>query len=51
MRAIYTYVECTKAITNNWDIRSSVTVKSLFTNILWITEQIYITKLALKSTY
>ena len=33
MRAICTYAGCTKATTNNQDIRSSVTVKSLFANI------------------
>ena len=32
MRAICIYVGYTKATTNNWDIRSSVTVKSLFAN-------------------
>ena len=33
MRAICTYVGCTKAITNDWDIRPSVAVKALSTNI------------------
>jgi len=36
MRAICIYVGYTKATTNNQDIRSSVTVKSLFANITWI---------------
>ena len=31
--AIYTYVGCTKAITNNQDIRPLVNIKALFTNI------------------
>jgi len=51
MRAICIYVECTKVTTNNWDIRSSVTVKSLFTNISWTTGQIHTIKLALKSAH
>ena len=51
MRAICTYVGCTKATTNNQDIRSSVTVKSLFANISWMTEQICMIKLALKSAH
>ena len=40
MRAICTYAECTKATTNNQDIRLLVTVKSLFVNISWMTGQI-----------
>ena len=36
IRAICTYVGCTKATTNNWDIRPSVTVKVLLTNIQWM---------------
>ena len=36
MRAICTYAGCTKATTNDWDIRLSVAVKSLFANISWI---------------
>ena len=51
MRAICTYVRCTKATTNNWDIRSSVTVKSLFANISWTAGYIYIIKLALESAH
>jgi len=35
MKAICTYIECTKVITNNQDIRSSVTIKALFANISW----------------
>jgi len=34
--AICTYAEGPKATTNNWDIRVSVTVKSLFANISWM---------------
>jgi len=33
MRAIRTYVGCTKATTNDWDIRPSVAVKALSANI------------------
>ena len=51
MKAIYTYVECTKAVTKNWDIRLSVTKKSLFANISWIARQIHILKLALESAH
>ena len=40
MRTIHICVGCTKATTNNWDIRSSVTVKALFANILWMAGQI-----------
>ena len=51
MRAICTYVGCTKETTNNWDIRSSVTVKSSFANISWTTGQIHTFKLALESAH
>ena len=50
MRAICTYVECTKVTTNNWDIRPSVTVKVLLVDISWMTGQIYTIKLGLEST-
>ena len=33
MKSICTYMGCTKATTNNQDIISSITVKSLFANI------------------
>ena len=46
-----TYMECTKMTTNNQDIRSSVTVKSSFTNILWMTRHIHMIELALESAY
>ena len=51
MRAIYTYTGCTKATTNNWNIRSSVTIKSSFVNISWITGQIHTIKLVLESAH
>ena len=36
MRAICTYMGCTKATTNDWDIGPSVAIKALSANILWI---------------
>jgi len=51
MRAIYTYMGGTKATTNDWDIRPSVAIKALSTNISWMAEQICMIELALKSTY
>ena len=42
---------CTKAVTNNWDIRLSVSVKALSANISWTAEHIHIIELALKSTH
>jgi len=51
MRIIYTYVGCTKVTTNNQDIRSSVTIKSLFANISWMTGQIHMIKLVLESAH
>ena len=51
MRAIYTYMGCTKATTNDWDIRPSVVIKALFANISWIAEQIYTIELVLESTH
>ena len=51
MRAICTYAGCTKVTTINQYIRSSVTVKSSFANISWMTRQICIIKLALESAY
>ena len=38
MMAICTYVGCTKATTNDRDIRPSVAVKALFANISWMAE-------------
>jgi len=51
MRAIYTYVEYTKATTNNQDIRLSVTVKVLLVNILWIARLIHTIELALEHAH
>jgi len=51
MRAICTYMGCTKATTNNWDIKLSVTVKALLTDISWMAEQIYMIELALESAH
>jgi len=51
IRAICTYIGCTKVTTNNWDIRSSVTIKALFANISWTARWICTIKLALESTH
>ena len=51
MRAICIYVEYTKATTNDWDIRPSVTVKDLSANISWTAEQIHMIELALGSAH
>ena len=51
MRAIHTYMGCTKVTTNDWDIRPSVAVKALSANISWIAEQIHTIELALKSAH
>ena len=51
IKVICIYVGCTKATTKNWDIRSSVTEKSLFANISWTAGQIHTIKLALESAY
>ena len=51
MRAICTYVRCTKATTNDWDIRSSVAIKALSANISWTTRWICTIGLALESAY
>ena len=51
MRAICTYVEGIKAITNEWDIRPSVAVKALSASISWMAEQICTIELALESAY
>ena len=40
-----------QATTNDWDIRLSVAIKALSANILWITEQICMTELALESAH
>ena len=51
MRAICTYAGYTKATMNDWDIRPSVAVKSLSTNISWTAEQIHTIKHALGSVH
>ena len=51
MRAIRTYVGCTKATTNDWDIRPSVAVKALSANISWTAERICTIELALESAH
>ena len=51
MRAICTYVGCTKATTNNWDIKLSVAIKASSANILWMAKQICMIELALESTH
>ena len=51
IRAIHTYMGCTKVTTNNWDIRPSVAVKALSANISWTAEQIHTIELALGSAH
>jgi len=51
MRAICTYAGCTKATTNNQNIRPSVTMKALFANISQIAGWICTIELALKSAH
>ena len=51
MRAICTYVGCTKATTNDWDIRTLVAIKALSANISWMARQICMIKFALESAY
>jgi len=51
MMAICTYVEFTKATTNNQDIRSSVTVKASLTNISWTARWVHKIELALESAH
>ena len=51
MRAIHTYVGSTKATTNDWDIRPSVSVKALSTNISRTAEWIHTIELVLGSAY
>jgi len=51
MKAICTYVGCTKATTNDWDIRPSVAVKALSANISWMAKWIHTIELVLESTY
>ena len=51
MRAICTYVGCTKATMNDWDIRPSVAVKTLSANISWTAKLIHTIELALGSAH
>ena len=51
MRTIHTYAGCTKATTNNWDIRPLVAIKALSANISWMAEQIHTIELALESAH
>ena len=51
MRAICTYVGCTKATTNDWDIRPSVAIKASSANILWMAERIRMIELVLESAH
>jgi len=51
IRAIHTYVGCTKATTNDWDIRLSVAVKASSANISWTAEQIHTIELVLESAH
>jgi len=51
MRAICIYVGCTKATTNDWDIRPSVAIKALSANISWTAERICTIKLVLGSAH
>jgi len=51
MRAIRTYMGCTKATMNDWDIRTSVAVKALSANISWTAKQICTIELALGSAH
>ena len=51
MKAICTYVGYTKVTINNRDIRSSITVKSLFTNISWMARRIHMIELILENAH
>ena len=51
MRAIRTYVGCTKATKNNWDIKLSVTIKVSLAIISSMAEQIHIIELVLESAH
>ena len=51
MKAIFIYAGYTKAITNNWDIRPSVTIKVSLAIISWIAGHIHMIKLALESSH
>ena len=49
--AICIYMGCTKATTNDWDIRPSVAVKALSANISWMAEWICMIELVLECAY
>jgi len=51
MRSIRTYMGCTKATTNDWDIRPSVAVKASSANISWMAERIRMIELELESAH
>ena len=51
MRAIRTYVGCTKVTTNDWDIRPSVAVQASSANISWTAERIRMIELVLESAH
>ena len=51
MRAIHTYMRCTKITMNDWDIRLLVAVKALSANISQMARQICIIELALESAH
>jgi len=51
MMAICTYVEYTKATTNNWDIKPPVTIKVSLAIISWTAEQIYMIELMSESAH
>ena len=51
MRAICICVGCTKATTNDQDIRPSAAVKASSANISWMTEYIHIIELVLESAH
>ena len=51
MRAICICTGCTKATTNNWDVRPSVAVKALPANTSWTAEWIHTIELTLESAH
>ena len=51
MSTIHIYAGCTKATTNDWDIRLSVAIKALSANISWMAKQICMIELTLESAY
>ena len=51
MRAICTYMGCTKVTTSDWDIRPSVAVKASSANISWTAKRICTVELVLESAH